>query len=148
MYGTKSKNIELLGQLNYRWGMNSQTRSFRIGQEFVLLQSENWFTASQVCVRLFLTLEVARRFICVVLCVWHETCNSVVCKISCPTHRYANVQISVVTTPFDPSCVFHCNLLLNFFTSVNYRYILVPGINGFLCKNEIIEIVPLPWCGP
>ena len=41
MYGANSKNLQVLGQLNHRCGMTSQTRSFRIGQEFVLLQSEN-----------------------------------------------------------------------------------------------------------
>jgi len=31
MYRTYSKNIQVLGQLNHRCGMTSQTRSFRIG---------------------------------------------------------------------------------------------------------------------
>jgi len=66
----------LLGQLYYRCGMTSQTSSFRIGQECVLLQSENWLAASLVCVRLFLTLEVARFFICLTLCV---TWNMLLC---------------------------------------------------------------------
>jgi len=61
---------------------------------------------------------------------------------------YANVQISVVTTPFDPSCVYHCNLLLHFFTTDNYRHIVVPRINAFLCINKINESVPLSFCGP
>ena len=69
MYGTNSKNIQVLGQLNHICVMTSQTRSFMIGQEFVLLQSENQFAASLVCVRLFLTLELARRFIFLTLCV-------------------------------------------------------------------------------
>jgi len=80
--------------------------------------------------------------------VWHETCNNDVCKSSCPTHLYANVQISVVTIPFDPSCVYHCNLLLNSFTIVNYRYIVVYRIIGFPCINKINEIVPLLFAGP
>ena len=79
--------------------------------------------------------------------VWPEICNSAVCKMSCPTHRYANVQISAVTTPFDLSCVNHCNLLLNIFTIVNYRYMVVPRINGLLCKKRIIKFVPLSLCG-
>ena len=49
---------------------------------------------------------------------------------------YENVPISVVTTPLDPSCVNHCNLLLNFFKLVNYIYIVVPRINCFLCKKK------------
>ena len=63
MYGTNPKNIQVLGQLNHRCGMTSKTRSFKIGQEFVILQSENWFETSLVCVRLFLTLDVAMRLI-------------------------------------------------------------------------------------
>jgi len=137
------QNIQVLGQLNHRCGMTSQTRSFRIGQEWVHMQSENWFAASLVCVRLFLTLDVTRRFICLTLCVtWNTVCNNVVCKSACPTHQYANVQVSVVTTPFHPS------LLLNFFTIVNYRYIVVHRINGFLCIYKINENVPLSFCGP
>ena len=52
-----------------------------------------------------------------------------------------------LTEPFDLSCVYHCNLLLNFFTVVNYIYIVVPRINGFLCKNKINEMVPRSFCG-
>jgi len=148
MYGTHSKNIQVLGQLNHRCGMTSQMCSFKIEQAFDLLQSENWFEALLVCVRLFVKLEVARHFICLTGCVWPETCNSAVCKISCPKHWYANVQMSVVTTPFNPSGFYHCYLLLNFLTIVNYRYIVVLRINGFICKKEIIEIVPLSFCGP
>jgi len=66
---TYSKNIQVLDQRNHRCEMTSQTRSFRIGQEWVHLQSKNWFTASLVCVRLFLTLEVTRHFIWLTLCV-------------------------------------------------------------------------------
>jgi len=64
-------------------------------------------------------------------------------KLSCPIHWYANVQISVVTKPFDFSCVYHCNVLLIFLKIVNYIYtcIVLPIINGFLCKTKINEIV-------
>jgi len=37
--------------------------------EFVLLQSENWFAASLVYVRLYFTLKVAMRFICLTFSV-------------------------------------------------------------------------------
>jgi len=39
-----------------------------------------------------------------------------------------NVQISVLTTLFYPSCVHH-RLLLNVFTIINYRYIVIYRIN-------------------
>jgi len=42
-----------------------------------------------------------------------------------------------MTTPFDPLCVYHCNLLLKFLTVVNYRYIAVLRKNGFLRNNKI-----------
>jgi len=117
----------------------------------VHLQSENWLAASLVCVRLFLTLEVARRFFCLTLCVMKhetETCTNDICKISCPTHQYENFQISVVATHFDSSCVYHCKLLLNCFRIVNYIYRVVPKINAFLCIKKMNEIVPLSFCGP
>jgi len=63
------KNIQVLGQPSHRCRMTLKMRWFRIGQELVLLQSENWFAASPVCVRLFLTLEVAMRLIFLTVCV-------------------------------------------------------------------------------
>ena len=53
MYGTNPEIIKVLGHLHYTCSMTSQTRSFKIGQECVLVQSENWFAASLVCARLF-----------------------------------------------------------------------------------------------
>ena len=38
--------------------------------------------------------------------------------------------------------------ILNVFTIVNYRYIVVPKIIGFPCKNKMNGIVPLLFCGP
>ena len=127
MYGTNSKNIQVRGQINHRcayvglgnnllFAIRKLTRSFTCMCTVVFDTRGDWALFAK-------------------LCVWPESCCSAVCKMSCPTHRYANVQLSVVTTPFDLSCVYHCNLLLNFLTSVNFRYIVLPRINGFLCKK-------------
>jgi len=61
MYGTNSKNIQVLGQLNHRCGMTSQTRSFRIEQEKTDLQLYLY--------ELFSTLEEVMRLICLTLSV-------------------------------------------------------------------------------
>jgi len=136
MYGTYSETYKLSASSTTDAGWPSKLAHLGLGKNGSFCNKKNWFAASLVCVGLILTLEVVGRVICY-MWVWHETCNNAVCKSSCPSHRYANVQIPVVTTPFDSSCVYHCNLLVNVFTIVNYRYIVVPRINGFLCINKM-----------
>ena len=139
----KLQNLQVLGQLNHRCGMTSQTRSLRMCPSAI-----RKLIRSSICMRtvVFDARCVQALYLLNIVCdLKHVTVLFV--NFVCPTHRYANDQISVVTTPVDPSRVYHCKLLFNVFTIIIYIYIVVPRINGFLCKQEI-RIVPLSCCGP